>query len=126
MPTTCETIESIHLLIHGRRATYQAAHCRCEPCTAANAAYIAQLRRLRIYGRQPLGICVPAGETARRVQQLLIERVTKGQIARALGYRWPRLRVHTKPGEWVTLRTALRIKRLHRLWLGDGVDHPAR
>jgi hypothetical protein len=62
-----------------------------------------------------MGILVPAGETARRIQQLLIERVTKGQIARALGYRWPILRLHTKPGGWVTLRTALRIKRLHRL-----------
>src|SRR6267378_3966146 len=70
----CETIPAIDSfpsarsaatvprLIHGRRTTYQ-AYCRCLPCTAANAAYVAHLRHLAAHGRQPLGILVPAGDT---------------------------------------------------------------
>jgi hypothetical protein len=62
---------------------------------------------------------VPAGETARRIRQLLQERVTRAEIAQALGLKRPRLEVPTGRGDWIALRTALRIKRLHRRWLSD-------
>lgn len=107
---------------HGTRARYQASGCRCGPCTASNTAYISRLRLRTLHGHPILGRRIPSTDTAKRLKQLLIEKVTRGQIARALGCHIPILRLHTQPGQWITLKNALKMKRLHRLWLGGPVD----
>lgn len=101
-------------MTHGTRRDYKAG-CRCTPCKAAEARYRANLRWLHRVGKQPLGAKVSAVDTARRIRQLLIERMTKASIAKELGLKRPILELHTGPNARVTLRTALLIKRLHRL-----------
>lgn len=101
---------------HGTRHLYQYHHCRCVLCTAANSTYSRTLRRLHAYGHPPLGVKVPATETARQLRYLLSEGFCKADIARGLGLRWPRLKVQTGPGQWITRRNALKIQRLYRQW----------
>lgn len=108
---------------HGTRQTYQSG-CHCTPCRAANASYIAHLRTLKAQGRQPLGILVPAADTAKRIRQLILEQMKRKDIARELGLKSPILQLHTHPGAWLRLRSVLRIRRLHRLKCGAiGSDH---
>lgn len=73
------------------------------------------VRILAIPRRPALGTLVPAVEARRKVRQLLLERVTRAQMARAAGYQTPRLQLGRRA---VTLRTALRIRALHRRWMG--------
>lgn len=106
---------------HGTRQTYQAG-CHCCPCRAANAAYIAQLRRQHATGHTPLGAHVSGVEVRRRIQQLLIERFTRAEIARRLGLKRGRLELHT---DRVTLRNVLKVRRLYRLAMGgEGPNQP--
>lgn len=108
-------------MTHGTRQAYQAG-CHCTSCRAANAGYVAHLRTLKAQGRQPLGVLVPAAETAKRIRQLLVERMTKAQLARETGAQWPVFQVRTQPGDWIRLRTALKIRRIHRLKMSDQLD----
>lgn len=101
---------------HGTRACYQQG-CGCTPCKAANAAY-----SLKYYHAKtpPLGGLVPAFETAIRLRQLQTEGFKKRDIARLLGLRRPILELHTEPGAELRLRTALKIRRLARIYLSEG------
>ena len=75
---------------------------------------MAYLGQQRARGRDVLGARIPATETARRLRQLLAERFTKAQLARALGLKLPVLHFHLRPGDGITLRNALKVKRLRR------------
>lgn len=106
---------------HGTRAAYQAG-CQCLPCRAANAAYIGHLRGLQRRGKSALGQYVSAKATQQRIQQLLQERFTKGEIARCLGLKRRILEVHP---DVVRVKTALRIRLLWRERMtGEGPDQP--
>lgn len=106
---------------HGTRARYQKG-CRCCLCRAAEAQYRASLRGLHARGKLPLGATMSAVETHRLIAKLLIERFTRGQIARAIGLKRPILEFHT---DVITVRNALKVRRLYRLRvLGEGPDQP--
>jgi hypothetical protein len=107
---------------HGCRRTYQAQHCRCTPCRAANAAYVAHLRRQHLQGHPPLGTLVPAGEARRFVRQLEAEGIPEPAIAATLGLASPRLRL-PRTGR-ITLRKALKIRWVVRTRLILGADGP--
>ena len=100
---------------HGTRRRYQAAGCRCEACTAANAAYQARYRAAARAGRCVLGAHVPAADVKRAVAELVEEGYTKTQIAHALGCQYP-LQVPWRDGAAVTLRTRIRVLRLLHQW----------
>lgn len=103
---------------HGTRARYR-KECRCCQCRAAEAAYRAALRLLRMHGKTPLGSHVSAIEAQRRIKQLLIERFTKAEIARRLGLKQGRLKVHDR----MTLRKLLKLRRLQRaVLLGEDTE----
>lgn len=53
---------------HGRRVTYFADRCRCEPCAAANSAYERQRIRSHAYGR--FDGLVDAGDVRAHVERL--------------------------------------------------------
>jgi hypothetical protein len=79
-------------------------------------------RILAIPVRPALGVRISAVEARRKVRQLQRERLTKTQIAHALGYQSPRVQLGRTA---VTLRTALKVKQLHRRMMtvpGDGED----
>lgn len=101
--------------MHGTRRCYQRS-CRCLLCKAANTHYGQHVRRLHAYGHPPLGRRIPATATVRRLKHLLTEGLTRAAIARGLGLRDRHLQLHTGPGGWVTLRTALKVARLYRQW----------
>lgn len=109
-------------LPHGTRSTYQRLGCRCVPCKAANAQYMTHLRTMKAKGLTPMGAHVPASETWRLIERLLIERFKKADIARELGLKRGRLELHT---EAVTFRNKLLMRRLYRRrMLGEGPDQP--
>lgn len=99
---------------HGTRTTYRTG-CRCLPCKAANAIYEHTRRQRWRDQHPPLGHRISAAQTAKQIQALLIERCTHAQIARALGRRTRTFRLPDR----ITLRTALKVRRLYRaLMLG--------
>jgi hypothetical protein len=61
--------------------------------------------------RPALGAHVSAVEARRKIRQLLTERLTKAQIARAIGHQTPRLQLGRTA---VTMRNALKVRQLHR------------
>ncbi len=99
-------------MIHGTRRTYQADHCRCEACRAANTHYSADYRSGIRAGRPPLGAHVAKLDVDRAIARLVTEGFSKARIARALGFSHPWLQY----GDQVTLRTVYRIQRLEREW----------
>lgn len=108
-------------MTHGTRRSYQQG-CLCLLCRAAEASYRATLRRQHATGRLPFGTLVPATDTAKRIRQLLIERMTKADLTRQLGLQDRAFRVHTEPGQWIRLRTVLRIARIYRLAMAENID----
>lgn len=100
---------------HGTRNTYRSG-CRCLPCKAANARYWSWWHQRRQAGHCPLGARIPAKVAQRRVAALLLERYRKAQLARLLGLRRFRPELHP---EVITVRTHLKIQRLHRLLLSE-------
>lgn len=108
-------------MIHGTRKAYQAG-CACVCCRSAEATYRANLRAQHAKGRTPLGARVSAAEAQRRIKQLLVERFTRAEIARRIGLKRPKLRLHTSV---ITVRNVLKIRRLYRLtMLNEGPDQP--
>jgi hypothetical protein len=106
---------------HGTRARYQAG-CRERCCRAAEAQYRAHLRTQHAKGLIPLGAKISATEAHRRIKQLLVERFSRAEIARRLGLKQPKLRLHT---DFITVRNVLKIRRLYRLtMLTEGPDQP--
>lgn len=105
---------------HGTRARYRRG-CRCLPCRSANAIYQQRYRLARQHGRRPLGARISAVETWRRIRQLKAERLTQAEIARRLGLKRPLLQLDT---DVVTLRNAIKIRRLHRQLILEGADGP--
>jgi hypothetical protein len=101
---------------HGTRVRYQRGCC-CLLCRSAESEYQTTRRRLQASGKAPLGSLVDAGPTWRRIRDLLREGYTRTQIGRALGLKHPRLQLDPQT---VKVEMALKVKRLHRLWLGDG------
>jgi len=101
---------------HGVRRTYQAG-CRCKACAAAEAGYRAELRRLARTGRPPLGALVRAGDAARIVRALLVERFTRRRVADEAGLE--RHTVRLSPSSRVRLSTILRLRRTARRLLGE-------
>ena len=106
---------------HGTRARYK-THCPCTPCRAAEAAYRAQLRRLRVHGRQPLGILVSAAATWRQLRALESEGISRRMIADTLGLARPRIDWACGPGARMRLRTVLRVRAIWRRWCDDEPD----
>lgn len=107
-------------MTHGTRRAYQRG-CDCLPCKAANASYMAQVRRQHAKGQTPLGAHVSAVETRQLINRMLLERFTRGQIARLLGLKRPRLELHT---DVITFRNALKVRRLYRLRVNGDSDRP--
>lgn len=84
---------------------------------------MANLRRLHVHGKAPLGSHISATETHRLIARLLVERFTRGQIAKELGLKRPILELHTGA---ITVRNALKIRRLYRLrMMGEGPQNGA-
>lgn len=108
-------------MTHGTRQAYKAG-CRCMPCRAAEASYRAHLRARHAAGKPILGARVSAAETWKRIRQLRPELGSNDAIAAALGLRKPSLSLHTGPDAMTTVRTLLRIKRLHRLVFTGGCE----
>lgn len=100
---------------HGERRTYQTG-CRCLPCCAANAHYQEYYRTLLRTGRVPLGSRTDARETWRLITHMEREGFSRTDIARLLGLKRPILELHHV---LVTVRNALKIRRLVRLKLSD-------
>lgn len=100
-------------MTHGTRAAYQAG-CSCVRCRAAEAQYRAHLRALQVHGREPFGRRIRSPLTAAHLRQLL-EELTPAQVAALLGLKRPRVELHTRSGPWITVRNALKVKRLYRL-----------
>lgn len=96
---------------HGTRATYKKG-CHCLPCRAANAAYIANLRRRHQRGLPILGAYVPAHETWRQLRLLTTEYETEAMLAQRLGHKTGRLQYGRKR---VRLFTAVKVARQYRL-----------
>jgi len=96
---------------HGSRRAYQRFRCRCVRCRHANTVYIQGLRRDRARGRLPLGARIPAAGTWKRIRQMLPEFGSRAAIARRLGLRTPKLRLHTTS---ITVRSALRVAALYQ------------
>jgi hypothetical protein len=102
---------------HGTRARYQDG-CACPPCAAAEAAYRKHLRADHRAGIQRLGSVISPVEAQRRIRQLQAEHVSARQIARSLGLVHHAPRLHP---DGITLRKLLKIRRLHRQVLRDGL-----
>lgn len=103
---------------HGTRSSYQAG-CHCVLCKSAEASYRRALRRTRAYGKHPLGMLVPAFETAHRLRQLQTEGFTEADLAALLGLHRHRLELHTEPSQRVRLKTELKVKRIARAYLTE-------
>jgi hypothetical protein len=72
--------------------------------------------------RPALGARISAVEARRKIRQMLAERLTKAQIARETGHRTPRLQLGRTA---VTVRTALKVRQLHRRMMSVGGDQIA-
>jgi hypothetical protein len=103
---------------HGTRAAYQYDGCRCVDCRASEARYRQQLRAQHRAGTTPLGTVLSPVEAQRRIRQLKAEHVTEGEIARQLGLVHHAVRLSL---DGITLRKLLKIRRLHRQVLRDGL-----
>lgn len=101
--------------MHGQRRTY-AQGCRCRPCKVSNAAYQQRLVARKRAGRPMPGAKVDAKETWKLIHRLMAERFTKAMIARALGLRGKSLKLHP---DRVTVRNALKVRRLFRQRMGE-------
>jgi hypothetical protein len=106
---------------HGTRARYQLG-CRCLPCRASNACYIAQLRGRKARGLPLLGALISPVEARRRIRQLKLEGYTETRIAQMVGWRDRHLQctAHAR----IRLRTLLRIRRVAAFAMLEGVDLP--
>lgn len=100
---------------HGSRTTYQVDGCRCQPCRQANARYLHDLRKRKLRGKIILGAIISAAESRRLLNQLHREQVQRGDVAHALGLKVPQVKVY----QHITVRKALKIKRLHRMWMSE-------
>lgn len=97
-------------MIHGTRHQYRRG-CKCLPCRAANAQYVAGYREDRRAGKMRLGARVSPQEARKRVEQMLIERV---KVWEALGITRERQDRRLCP-KAITIRKLLKIRRLYRL-----------
>ncbi len=105
---------------HGERRHYQAG-CRCLPCRAANAQYLAHWRRLRVEGRAPLGRLVPATRVHTWMKVLRLEHFRRADVMRAIGHH-PANYAHLRQRAYVTLRTAVRLARVYRTRVLENPD----
>lgn len=103
--------------MHGLRRTY-AAGCRCLECKVANAVYEQQRLARHRKGLPLMGAKVDAAETWKLIRRLQAERFTKAMIARALGLRGKSLKLDA---DRVTVRNALKVRRLFRQRMGPNV-----
>lgn len=103
-------------MTHGLRSTYQHDACRCPLCRAANALYQARVRRSHASGRPPLGSYISAKEAWRTIAALKREHFTQHVIAQLLGQQSRCLQLQP---DVITVRNALKIRRLARLKLTD-------
>ncbi len=103
---------------HGTRGRYQNTGCRCLPCRAANATYIARYRSLRSAGKRPLGATIEPDAAMRLLEHLYREGIRRKVIAHGLGLRSHALRVHAK----ITIRKHLQIQRLHRRYMSEAPE----
>ena len=89
---------------HGTRRRYKLG-CRCLPCRAANATYVAAWAR----GEHRAHARVSAAPAKRRIQQMQIEGFTLAQIAADLGVS------QLRPlGAFVTRKRAAEIEALYQ------------
>lgn len=105
---------------HGTRSRYQAG-CRCIPCRAANAIYVAHLRSLKAKGLPALGTLVNAKEAGAHVRAILVERYSRRQLLAQTGlerHTLPRLNATTR----CRLKTVLRLRRAYRYLVADPND----
>jgi hypothetical protein len=105
----------------GSRSRYQAG-CRCLPCRAANACYMAQLRGRQARGLPTLGQLISPTDAARRVRQLKREGYTETRIAQMAGWRDRHLQFIGRTR--IRLRTYLRIRRVAQFAMLEGHDVP--
>lgn len=102
---------------HGTRSRYQAG-CRCTPCRAANAVYMAQLRGRKGAGLPPLGSLVSAKEAGAHVRALLVEQYRRRDILDRTGLErhiLPKLNATAK----CRLKTLLLLRRTYRILIAD-------
>lgn len=107
-------------MTHATRAAYRGG-CRCCPCRAANALAQAKRRADRRLGRVTLGQRISPALTKRRLRQLEADGITEREMARRLGLKSTRLRLHP---DAITVRKHLRIAREHRVLTAEGPDAP--
>lgn len=98
---------------HGQRTTYRRG-CRCAPCKSANAEAERQRRRAWLQGKPPMGSLVTASDSLQILASLAREQYSAGYVAALLGLKSRCPRLHTGR---ITLRNALKVKRLARLYL---------
>lgn len=125
LQSAAQAIEQADALLHGCRSTYQGG-CRCTPCRAANAQYMATLRTRQAHGQAPLGTLVNAKEAGAHVRAILIERYSKRELLKQTGlerHTLPRLNATTR----CRLKTVLRLRRAYRILVAvpDGLDAQA-
>lgn len=105
-------------MMHGTRPTYQRG-CRCCPCRAANAAYVAQWAKDTAAGKVRLGSIIAPGEAQKRIRQMKAEHLSGRAIIRLSGLKDHALVLHPNG---ITVRKLLRIRRLYRLHLLENRD----
>jgi hypothetical protein len=111
-------------MIHGSRSTYQLHACRCTPCRAANARYIADLRDRHRRGLPILGSMVNSWRMRQMLQRLVQqEGYTKPELEQALGWQGNYAKFYA--ARRVTLRIAVRVRKYYRVHVLDQPDDPA-
>ena len=74
------------------------------------------MRRLKLKGLRPLGSLVSTAHVQALVDGMLIEHFTFAEIARRIGLKCQRFRLHT---DRVTLKKYLQVRRLYRQAMGE-------
>lgn len=106
---------------HGTRSTYQRLGCRCVPCKAANAHYVAAWTRDHAAGTVRLGSIISPAEALKRIRQMKAEKISGRAINRQNGLKDHALVLHPSG---ITVRKLLRIRRIYRLHMLENRDRP--
>jgi hypothetical protein len=100
---------------HGTRSTYQGG-CRCLPCRAANAAYSQTYRAILRRGEHPAGQLQRASTAWRLIYSLRSEWFSQAEVARRLGYAFPKLQFNHRQMRGTTIA---KVQRFYQQTMND-------